>query len=294
MTKTKAKIGLLLVTASWGVAFPLTPMVMSKGLSANTIVMFKGLLFLICCCIFFRNAITRMKRSDFLYAGLAGIGNMAGNILQTLGMVYTTPSNCAFLTVTNVIMVPFIALLLFREKPGKKSFLCVPLCVLGMAILTGVLQSGIVINIGDVYSFGGAAGFAFTIALLAHGQADFKVIAFGLAITQFGGGLAALLIAGESIAAAQWAFVIPALLYLGIIATFIAASVQCYVQKYISSTTAALIMTMESVFGSIFSLLLGAEPFTCTLALGGLLIVLSVIFMETNLLPFWQEKHPAA
>jgi drug/metabolite transporter (DMT)-like permease len=294
MTQTKAKIILLLVTISWGAAYPLTPMVMSRGMSSNTIVMFKGLLFLICCCIFFWKTIIHMNRGDFLYALLAGACNMAGNILQTLGMVYTVPSNCAFLTVTNVIMVPFVALFLFREKPAKRSIVSVPLCMLGMAVLTGVLKTGIAINIGDVYSFAGAVGFAFTIALLSHGKTDFKVIAFGLALTQFTGGFAAMLIAGESMEQVQWVFVVPAMAYLGIIPTFIAASMQCYVQKLISSTPAALIMTMEGVFGGFFSILLGIEAFTFTLLAGGLLILLSIVIMESPITAACSVKSGSA
>jgi drug/metabolite transporter (DMT)-like permease len=94
-------------------------MVLERGMSSNTIVMFRGMFFLVCCSVFFRKEIMRMKGRDFLYALSAGICNLAGSILQTLGMVFTLPSNCAFLTVTNVIMVPFVALFLFREnRPG--------------------------------------------------------------------------------------------------------------------------------------------------------------------------------
>jgi drug/metabolite transporter (DMT)-like permease len=282
MTTAKARIVLLLVTTSWGLAYPLTPMVMDSGMAPNTIVMFKGLLFLLCCGIFFWKTIARVNRRDLVYALIAGICNMAGNIFQTLGMAFTSPSKCAFLTVTNVLMVPFVSLLFFRQRPPKKSALSIPLCIVGMAVLTGALKTGMAINIGDVFSLAGAVGFAFTIALLAHGQTDFKVIAFGLALTQFAGGLAVMLIMGETIVPVRWAFAVPALLYLGVVATFITATIQCYVQKFISSTTAALIMTMESVFGSFFSILLGIEAFTYTLLVGGSLIILSVVIMEAK------------
>jgi drug/metabolite transporter (DMT)-like permease len=271
--------------------YPLTPMVMNKGMASNTIVMFKGLLFLICCCIFFRKTIAEIKRRDLLYALLSGLCNMAGNIFQTLGMTFTSPSSCAFLTITNVVMVPFVSLLFFREKPTKRNLLCFPLCMLGVALLTGILETGIEVNIGDMFSFGGALCFAFTITLVAHGKMDFKVIAFGLAVTQFLGGLVAMVMTGETIAAVDWGFAVPSLLYLGVIATFLAASIQCYVQKYISSISAAIIMTMESVFGCFFSILMGMEFFTFRLFWGGFLIIISIVSMEIRFSPFWQKSN---
>jgi drug/metabolite transporter (DMT)-like permease len=282
MIHLKYKLLLLLITASWGLSYPLTTMVLDRGMSSNTIVMFRGMFFLICCCIFFRKTIVRMKGRGFLHGLFAGICNLAGNILQTLGMVFTLPSNCAFLTVTNVIMVPFVALVLFREKPARRSLISVPLCVFGMAVLTGIFKAGLAVNIGDLYSLAGAFAFSLTIALLSHGKTDFRVTAFGLDLAQFTGGLAAMLSCGETLAAVQWNFVLPALLFMGVVATFIAASTQCYAQKYISSTSAALIMTMEGVLGSVFSILLGLETFTRALVLGGLLIVLSIVIMESG------------
>ena len=223
-----------------------------------------------------------MKGGEFLYALLAGFCNLTGSLLQTLSMVFTLPSHCAFLTVTNVVIVPFVAFILFREKPPRRSLISVPLCVSGMAILTGVFKTGLSVNIGDLYSLTGAFAFSVTIAMLSHGKTDFRIIAFGLALANFAGGLVVMLIFGESLAGVQWNFTLPVLLFTGVVATFIGLTTQCYVQKYISPTSAALIMAMEGVLGSVFSVLLGFETFTRALVFGGLLIVLSIVVMESG------------
>jgi drug/metabolite transporter (DMT)-like permease len=41
-------------------------------------------------------------------------------------------------------------------------------------------------------------------------------------------------------------------------------------------------MAMEGVLGSVFSVLLGLETFTRALVFGGLLIVLSIVIMESG------------
>lgn len=293
MTRIKANLALLLITICWGVAFPLTQMLIRTGMSPNAIVMIKGLLFFTCCCIFYRKQIAGIKARQFAYGALIGAFNLLGNVMQMVSMEHTTPSHSAFLTVTNVIMVPFITLLLFRERPPKKSIISVPLCVLGMAVLTGVLQSGASsFNLGDAQALVGALGFAVMIVLLAKADFDYKIVAFGLSTVQFAGALLIMLVSGDmSVSSNNWAFAVPVLLYLGIVATFVTASVQCMAQQYVSSTSAALIMTMESVFGSVFSILMGMEALTVALFAGGALIILSVIMMETNLLPVLQEKN---
>jgi drug/metabolite transporter (DMT)-like permease len=151
-----------------------------------------------------------------------------------------------------------------------------------MAVLTGVFKTGLSANVGDVYSLAGAFAFSVTITLLSHGKTDFRIIAFGLALANFAGGLAAMLIFRESLAEVQWGFTLPVLLFTGVVATFIGLTTQCYVQKHISPTSAALIMAMEGVLGSFFSVLLGIETFTRALVFGGLLIVLSIVIMESG------------
>jgi drug/metabolite transporter (DMT)-like permease len=55
---------------------------------------------------------------------------------------------------------------------------------------------------------------------------------------------------------------------------------QIVAQRYLSASTACLILMLEGVFGSVFSVLFGYEPFTANLLLGGGLIVCSLILSE--------------
>ncbi|MCJ7992524.1 DMT family transporter [Priestia sp. OVS21] len=59
-------------------------------------------------------------------------------------------------------------------------------------------------------------------------------------------------------------------------------TVQVLAQKHTSATSAGLIMMLEGVFGSVFSVTFGFEAFTAKLVLGGILIMLSIILMEVN------------
>ena len=55
---------------------------------------------------------------------------------------------------------------------------------------------------------------------------------------------------------------------------------QIVAQRYLSASTACLILMLEGVFGAIFSVMFGYEPFTMNLLVGGALIVCSLILSE--------------
>ncbi|MPN44805.1 hypothetical protein SDC9_192372 [bioreactor metagenome] len=48
------------------------------------------------------------------------------------------------------------------------------------------------------------------------------------------------------------------------------------------SSKAALILSMEAVFASLFSVLLGYEHFMATLAVGGGIIIASIVILEAG------------
>jgi len=54
-------------------------------------------------------------------------------------------------------------------------------------------------------------------------------------------------------------------------------------QKYTNASAAAILLSLEAVFGALFSLLLGKETLTVQVALGFVTIFLSVIVSETKL-----------
>ena len=71
-------------------------------------------------------------------------------------------------------------------------------------------------------------------------------------------------------------------MYLGLFSTFLAFLLQTVAQKYTSSTHAAILMSLESVFGSIFSIILLGDRFTLMMAIGCVVIFLGVITAETK------------
>ena len=66
-------------------------------------------------------------------------------------------------------------------------------------------------------------------------------------------------------------------LYLGVVSTTICYLLQTACQQYVDETKAAIILSMESVFGTFFSILILHEQVTPRMAAGCVMILAAVI-----------------
>ena len=79
--------------------------------------------------------------------------------------------------------------------------------------------------------------------------------------------------------------------YLSVFCTAICFFLQAWGIQYTNSSVAAMIMTLESVFGVLTSVLFYGEVVTGKMLLGFLLIFLAVLFSEVKL-PFFKGHKP--
>ena len=70
------------------------------------------------------------------------------------------------------------------------------------------------------------------------------------------------------------------LCYLVVVSTVIPFATQNLVQKYISSTTTAVILTLQSAFGSIFAVYYLDEKMSSQMILGCILIFIGILLQE--------------
>jgi drug/metabolite transporter (DMT)-like permease len=73
------------------------------------------------------------------------------------------------------------------------------------------------------------------------------------------------------------------IVYLCVMCTAVGYVLQTFGQKYTPPSSAALIMTLESVFGAIISVALGFELLNASIVTGFALIFAAVIISETKL-----------
>ena len=74
-----------------------------------------------------------------------------------------------------------------------------------------------------------------------------------------------------------------AVLYLGVVSTTITYLLQTVSQKYVDETKSAIILSMEAVFGTIFSVIILHETITVRIILGSVMILSAVLVSEIPL-----------
>ncbi|WP_243108713.1 DMT family transporter [Clostridium rectalis] len=275
-----ADLSLLIVTIIWGSGFVATKNALDSVLPffITTLRFFIASIFI--GMIFFKN-IKKLNIKDLKAGFIIGFFLFLAFSTQTVGLQYTTAGKQAFLTGTNVIMVPFIYWLTSGEKPDIYNILSTFLSFIGISLLT--LNSSLYINLGDFLTLLCALFFACHIVSISHFTKNHDPII--LTFVQF-------LVA--TILSLIWMFILEGtpksiplkglvpIAYLAIFSTFIAFLIQNIAQKYTTATHTAVILSLESVFGSILSCILLDELFTYKMCIGCVIILLAIITAETK------------
>lgn len=275
MRRNLSIAGLVIVTAIWGGGFvasdialdSLTPMqIMTIRFFLATLVL--GLVSI--------RDLHHINRGEMIAGSLMGVSLFAGFALQIVGLQYTTLSKNAFLTSLNVVMVPFIAFIILHKRVSWRVVVGACLSVLGVGILS--LNGCFALGSGDALTILCAVGFAFQIFLTGMFVKRYRasILNFLQMAVAFALSLVGLLFSGqvkvEASAPGWWS-----VLYLGLISTSLCYLIQTLCQRYVEETKAAIILSMEAVFGTIFSILFLHEHVTVRMIAGSMIILVAVI-----------------
>ena len=228
-----------------------------------------------------RDSIRTITREEIKCGIMLGAALFGGFALQIIGLQYTTPSKNAFLTATNVVIVPFIALVIYRKKIPVKSLIGAGMAIVGAAVLS--LQSDFSIGAGDILTLACAVCFALQIFLTGEfvGKIRPTVLNFLQMTTAFVLSGIGLIVTGSFHFAPSTGSLL-AVLYLGVVSTTITYLLQTVSQKYVDETKSAIILSMEAVFGTVFSVILLHEDVTVRMVIGSMLILAAVLVSEVS------------
>ena len=275
---------LLLVAFIWGSGFIITDSVVKAGIPPSMLVTLRFLIPSVIMAVFFRKELSEGSRKEYLYSCGAGVLLFLAFVSQTYGISYTTPANNAFLTATNVIMVPFLSLIIFRQRLDLKSVVCAFTCFAGAAILSWSPGVGITFNIGDWLTLLCALLFALHFAYLGNSASVCRhtgllccMQLFSTSVFSF---IFFLIVDRDKFSMPMLTENIPGILYLALFSTGFCYFVQTWAQKRFSPSGTAIILSMEGFFGSCFSVAVGRDEATATFVIGGAIILLSVIAVQ--------------
>lgn len=203
---------------------------------------------------------------------------------QLVAVMYTTPSKTGFLTATYCVMVPFMTWAISKKKPDKYNIIASFLCIAGVGLVA--LTGDLTIAKGDYLMLVCAVFFGLHIVavdLLGGNDRD----PFLMSALQFGFAAVYAWIAG--FATSEFppleifdGSMLLTIAYLAVAATAVCHTFQSVGQMYADASSAAVLLSLESVFGVLFSVLFYGDPMTVKLAIGFVLIFLAVLCSETK------------
>lgn len=232
--------------------------------------------------LLFRKRLMTSGKQLLSHGAVCGVLLLSAYATQTFGLMTTTPGTNAFLTAVYCVMVPFMAWGFHRKRPTSYNWVAAVLCIAGIGLIS--LSGDLSIGLGEGLTLLSGVFYALHIMALSHfGERDDPV---ALTIVQFA--VVALLswaatLLTERGAAFPAPAVWPQLLYLTVFATAATLVLQSVGQSLTPPSQSAILLSLESVFGVLFSVMLGKESLTLQLCCGFALIFVSVIISETQL-----------
>lgn len=290
--KTLASFGLLGTAIIWGFAF----VVVKNSLDVippTYMLAFRFTIAALVLGLIFYKKMRRVNKKVLLQGAVLGMFLFLSYLLQTIGCKYTTAGKNAFLTTVYVVLVPFLHWLLNKRKPDVFAVCAAFMAIAGIGLLS--LQGDLSMNIGDVLTLICGLGYALHMIYIdrytkVNDPVVLTVLQLGFAAL-FSWLLSPVLDGGVPQGAFQSEIVV-GMLYLGLFSTMIAFLLQNVCQKYTSPNATALLLSMESVFGVVFSIIFLGEVMTGRMLAGCVLIFAAIVMAETKLtfLPGFRRK----
>lgn len=229
-----------------------------------------------------KNFWTRWASKKLWKAGiLCGIPLFLACNLQQVGLVDVDAGKSGFLTAMYIVIVPVIGIFL-KKKPTIMIPISVSLAVLGLYFLSCMGTTHI--QLGDLLLIGCALMFAIQITLVDQLAPNLDGLRLNTIQALVCAILSAVVMAftEKPTIVGISACTIP-LIHVGVFSMGIGYYLQIVGQQSIDSTPATLIMSMESVFASLFGVILLKETMTGWEIFGSALIFAAVILSQLPL-----------
>lgn len=228
-------------------------------------------------------------QSGWKYGMGAGCIMFLGSALQQVAMLYTTAGKTAFITCLYIILVPLFARLI-GKKIHAENWLGAVVAVTGLYCLS--IKGDFSLNYGDILAFIGAFFWSFHILFIDR----YASKADGLEISAAQIGVCAILnaIACFLLESFTWQQIVNAaipILYAAVLSSGVAFTLQIIGQQTAEPAPAAVIMSLESVFGALGGWLVLGEVMNSTEIMGCCLMLAGMLITQAGLI-FKKTRQP--
>lgn len=283
----RANALLVLTAIIWGVAF-VAQKSGGAGLGALTIIGLRSLIGSVGLCaviplldklgLSHRCESPEQRRTLWCGGILCGLAMFAATNLQQIGLADVSEGKAAFITALYIVLVPILGLFL-RRRTTLLNWIGVVLAAVGLYFLCAMGELGF--GVSDILLL--LCALMFSVQIMLVDRFSPKVDGVRLSCIQF-------LVVGVLNLPLMFIFETPTLigvrdhlgelLYLGLLSSGVAYTLQIIAQKDTAPATASLIMSLESVFGALAGWLIAGHAMGRYEILGGVLMFAAVVLAQ--------------
>ncbi len=282
--KTYGKLALFLTAMLWGSTFAIGK-IATEVFSASFIIALRftvASLVLLVAVYPLRKLINRQYLIDGIWMGLT---LFLSYILQVAGLAMdTSPGKSAFLCTTYCVMVPFMYWFATKKRPEILHIVCVFICLLGIGILS--LKGGFGMSVGDVLTVLSGVPCAVNIvisAIVCQNKNPLLLTTIELCVVAV---LAWICVLFTDTFPSRFPLnAVGGIVYLGLVATALCLFLQSYGLKYAEASIGGMLLSLESVFGVIFSIIIYREEVTFRMLVGFAVIFTAIVLSQ------WEPKE---
>lgn len=292
--KKLSLIGQLLLffaTLAWGTSFFILKDTIEKTPAFFVLALrflFAGLVF----CLIFNIRLKLLDKSTFFNGIVLGVLLFLAYVTQTEGLKNTTPGRNAFLTSSYCVMCPFILFVIFKIKPTFQNMFSAILCIIGIGLvaLSGDGGAGENVLLGDGLTLVGAVFFSLQIIAIdkfqKRGSDTMLLLIFELLTVGVLCALSSLIFELPIVSINAYALTFDQIFkigYLAVACTLFAQFAQIVGQKFTTPNQSAIILSLEAVFGVLFSVLFANEKLTTMIIFGFAIIFIAILSSEIKI-----------
>lgn len=227
----------------------------------------------------------KLMNKAYLRDGIGmGVSLFLAYMFQVIGLTMdTSPGKSAFLCTTYSVMVPFLHWAVTKERPKLKHVLCVFLCLAGIGILS--LQGDMRMTMGDIMTLLSGVPCAINLVQSSIACRDKDPLLLTTIDLWTVTVLAWVCVFASNTFPTTFPIgAVGGIVYLGLIATALCMFLQSYGLKYENPAIGGMLLSLESVFGVIFSVILYHEHITLRMLIGFIVIFVAIVVSQ------WEGK----
>lgn len=289
ITSKTATIMLLSISILWGFGFVFTQVVLDAGFTPFQLLTFRFFIGALALTLIFYKTLGKITKDKLICGFVVGIILAAAFSFQTFGQTMSTASIAAFVTATYVVFVPLFESVFFKTKVDIYGKIGSVLTLVGIGFITLDSFGKEDFGIGIILIIICAILYAFQIISVdkfTNGKRNVSPIVVTVYMLWFAfifTGIITLIMAfvhPNKIASENLYIGIGSIIFLGLFSTAICFLFQNIGQKYVSPTKTSILLSLESVFGAIFSGIFLGETFSYKIIIGFIVVFIAIMICE--------------